>query len=259
MMERSEFAELLRSWKPPAELNRARPRDVQLSGAGNGLVILCVVLVAGGLVAGILLDGQRRKQAAESAALREHGAAAEAVITRLTRTGDKSEDHRVAYEYAVGGQTYRRTRSVSSRFWRTLHVGDRLPIRYLPPNPEISYPEGQELRVMPWWAPALLGCSFGIPALILPIGIVRQRRLLAEGRPAPAIVKGFRRVHHSHGGGGRFVSYEFPLLDGGVAKGRSTASRNTPPEGGVICILYDPDHPKRNAPYPLQLVKPAEF
>src|SRR5689334_21335714 len=128
MTERGEFAELLRSWKPPAELNRARPRDVQLSGAGRGLAILCVVLGAAGVIAGILLDRQRRKQEAEAAALREQGAAAEAVITRLTRTGGKSEDHRVAYEYTVGGQTYRRTRSVSSGFWRTLHVGDRLPV-----------------------------------------------------------------------------------------------------------------------------------
>ncbi len=38
-------------------------------------------------------------------------------------------------------------------------------------------------------------------------------------------------------------------------KGRGGERRNPPAIGSTITVIYDPDKPKRNEPYPLQLVR----
>ena len=48
--------------------------------------------------------------------------------------------------------------------------------------------------------------------------------------------------------------YEFQLLDGTNVKGRSDV-RKVPAEGTALCVLYLPDNPRRNALYPLSLVR----
>jgi hypothetical protein len=87
-----------------------------------------------------------------------------------------------------------------------------------------------------------------------------------EGRPAPAIVTKYSRVYRrmriaaqgpvgmSHKN--RFF-YDFPLLSGAIAQGKSDPQKRTPEIGSVICVLYDPNNPKRNMPYPAGLVKLA--
>jgi hypothetical protein len=87
--------------------------------------------------------------------------------------------------------------------------------------------------------------------------IQRQRRLLADGRAAPALVTQHNRHRTSHGGTYRTLVYEFPLMSGGVASGKSHTSRTAPEVGSVICIIYDPDSPQRNTVYPMSLVTPA--
>ena len=49
------------------------------------------------------------------------------------------------------------------------------------------------------------------------------------------------------------MTYEFPLLGGGVASGKASASK-TSAVGATIAVLYDPDKPGRNHPYPFSLV-----
>ena len=46
------------------------------------------------------------------------------------------------------------------------------------------------------------------------------------------------------------------LLSGAVRKGHSSANkRSVPAVGSVICVIYDPDNPRRNAVYPFSLVE----
>ncbi len=78
----------------------------------------------------------------------------------------------------------------------------------------------------------------------------RQRRLLTEGRPAPGIVTRLSRTK-----GGMQVYYDFLLLSGSVAKGSSGPVSKPPGIGQTVCVLYNPDNPRRNAIYPLCLVK----
>jgi hypothetical protein len=54
------------------------------------------------------------------------------------------------------------------------------------------------------------------------------------------------------------MTYEFPLLSGAVASGKAGTSAKPPAIGSVICVIYDPESPKRNAVYPLSLVIPAK-
>jgi hypothetical protein len=86
--------------------------------------------------------------------------------------------------------------------------------------------------------------------------IQRQRRLLSEGRAAPALVTGHHRHRTSHGTH-RSMTYAFPLLSGGVASGKGRTSNKPPAIGSVICVVYDPESPNRNTVYPLSLVTPS--
>ena len=83
----------------------------------------------------------------------------------------------------------------------------------------------------------------------------RQRRLLEEGRPAIARVTSSRQRHGTHGHTHQHVEYEFTTLSGARRTGRFDAQRNVPVPGSTILVLYDPDEPKRQAPYPIRLYR----
>jgi hypothetical protein len=84
----------------------------------------------------------------------------------------------------------------------------------------------------------------------------RQRRLVSEGRAAPAIVVGHSKSHTSHGGAHRYITYDYRVLSGAVLHGRAMVDK-LPPLGSVICVVYDPDRPSRTIRYPTRLVRPA--
>ena len=90
---------------------------------------------------------------------------------------------------------------------------------------------------------------FGI-AILFGVMIMRQSRLLSEGRPAPGVVVKTKRSDETV-----VVTYEFRVLSGAVRKGHSNSSgKKVPAEGSVVCVIYDPENPRRNAIYPLCLV-----
>ena len=101
--------------------------------------------------------------------------------------------------------------------------------------------------MLPFWFPYLLAAMLAVPAFLLPIPVRRQARLLAEGRPAPGRVTGFKKTDKAIR-----VQYEFRLLNGALAKGKVNRSK-APVEGAPLCVLYDPENPRRNALYPLSL------
>jgi len=89
------------------------------------------------------------------------------------------------------------------------------------------------------------------------LGINQERRLLSEGRAAPALVTALKTQSGTHGEKHRSMTYEFPLMSGAVASGKSGTSSKPPAVGSVICIVYDPERPGRNKVYPFGLVRPA--
>ena len=83
----------------------------------------------------------------------------------------------------------------------------------------------------------------------------KQKRLLREGRPAPGLVTGY--THASHGKKG--IRYEFRLMSGALAKGKSPATRHRLPAiGSTVCVVYDRDNPRSNSMYPVELVRVAQ-
>jgi hypothetical protein len=82
--------------------------------------------------------------------------------------------------------------------------------------------------------------------------------LLSEGRVASATVIAHETHKSSYGGTERSIAYEFPLLSGAVASGK-TASATPPAVGSTITVVYDPDRPARHAVYPFSFVKPRRF
>src|SRR5262249_36248244 len=61
-------------------------------------------------------------------------------------------------------------------------------------------------------------------------------------------------LHHSYGGSATIIHYEFPTLIGGMVSGKSSSQRKGVATGAVMCVVYDPDNPRRSSVNPLELV-----
>lgn len=258
MSDSANLSELWQGWKPPDALRRSCPREVSLTRAGIALLVTCGLLMAGGVAVGIAIGAKAKRESANARLLREQGVDSQAEVTRLWIASDgKDRQHRVAYRFTGDdGSTHKSSASVRQSFWKTLAVGAFLPVRYVPSKPGIHYLKVNGPRRTPAWVPYAVGAPMMLAGLLLPLTIQRQKRLLADGRPAPGVITRYRRTQTNHGAQ-TWISYEFQLLGGGVRKGRASVDRRIGAEGSVICILYDPDNPRRNAPYPMGLVKVA--
>ena len=249
-----ELAELQRKWTPPAELTGSAPREVRLSGGGVGLAILAVVLFVAGIAGGFALQGTAARELVEQKLLREQGADVESQVLRHWRTRDKESRTMVSYTLEMEGRTYSKSVKVPRRIWQTLDVGSQITVRFLPSNPAINRPRDWETQpAVPVWLPIIVGLTGGAVGALLVVILKRQLQLLSEGRPAPAIVTRYSFAQH----GSKNVHYEFPLLGGGVQRGKRGPTRSLPAIGSTLCVLYDRDNPRRNAPYPLDMARLA--
>jgi hypothetical protein len=256
-MERyDQLAHLQRNWSPPPELAGSGERTVGLTGGGIALMVLAAALFLGGIAAGIAISRQSHAETANRDLLSTQGKDAEAVITRLWHSADKDNRSMVTYRFEVEGRIYSKSVTASRSLWKTMVVGAPLAVRFVPFNPTINRPRGWEESVAPAWLPYLVGLMLaGISAGLVFI-VRRQMHLLSEGRPAPAVVTRYSSAQH----GQKNIHFEFALLGGGMAKGRSGPVRKPLPAiGATVCVIYDRDNPSRNAVYPFDLVKVKVF
>ena len=240
---------MIENWTPPDGLGYSSLRPVSLTGGGIALLVVAVLMLLGAVAAAIGLGTTAKRQAKDHRLLQEQGVNTEARITRLWRSGDKNQQHLVSYRFTVQERAYEARNKVPTRIWQTLTVGSSLPVRFLPSDPKVNHPTEWDDTPMPNWLPYLLSGALVVIAFGVTIPLRIQMRLLTEGRPAPGTVTGHRRTKD-----GTILRYEFVLLNGATAKGRGQ-SRRPPAIGAPICVLYDPENPRRNAPYPLTLVK----
>jgi Protein of unknown function (DUF3592) len=251
---RSQLAELMRRFVPPPGLERSRPREVRLTAAGKALVVTAVLLFSGAVFAGVAMQQAAQRQAAAQRLMADEGIVVDGEVLQLWRSSGDSKQPWVAYRFEADGRAYAGTSTISLSKWRALKAGATLPIRYVPAAPEQSILAGQRPGAMPLWLPSLVAIAIAAVGGLSLAAIRKERRLLMEGRPAPAVVlKHFK--HHSGHGTLLTMTYEFPLLNGAIATGRSGTSRKPPPVGSVICVVYDSDWPKRSKPYPMSLVR----
>jgi hypothetical protein len=250
-MERyQELTQLQRSWRPPAELTSSTPRDVELSGGGRMVAVLAAVLFLGAIASAVGLSRVQSREAGETRAILG-GSQTRAVVTRHWRTGGEDSKRRIAYEFEYQGRMYAGTARTPRAIWTTLAVGSPIAVRFDPDRPESNHPAGwQQPRGMPWWLPVAAAAGLIAVGILLIWIMRRQLALLSDGRPAAALVTAHKRGQH-----GKSIVYEFPLLGGGVAKGRGGETRKPPAVGSTVTVIYDRDRPGRNAIYPMSMVR----
>jgi hypothetical protein len=256
---RDQLLELRQTWKAPWDLDHARPREVILTRSGKALVWLSIVLVTGALATTTGLSLLARRQAEVNRALQEKGVVTEGTITRLWRGSDDRKSPYVAYHFMCESGRYDREAKVPLATWRLLRVGSSIQIRYVPTRPELNRPEGSGNGILPPWVPFIVGGVLAFFSFLATVPLRGQRRLLAEGRPAPAVVTRHGKLERGQHGNklGRRYFYEFLALSGARAQGKAGPVKDPPAVGRTISVIYDPEKPVRNAPYPLTLVKPA--
>jgi hypothetical protein len=246
-----KLEEISRDWRPPAALGFSSMRPVRLTGDGIALCVLAAVFVAGGLVLGGVLWTRSGREETNRQLLNEQGAITKARVLRVWRSGGEDSKRQVRYRFAVDGRDYISSKSVPSRIWRTLKAGADLDVRYVREDPSINQPVEWNARVTPAFVVVLVPVMFLGLAGLLAWVVRRQWRLLAEGRPAPAMVTSIRRRDKT-----LRVSYEFRLLNGAIQKGRcSVSSKSVPGVGTLGCALYDPENPRRSELYPMSMVR----
>ena len=241
---------MIENWTPPDGLGYSSLRPVRLTGGGIALLVVAGMMLMGAVAVAIGLGATARRQALDHTLLREQGVNTDAQITRLWSSTSK-EDRRywVAYRFTTQERAYESRNKVPTRIWQKLTVGSSLPVRFLPSDPKVNHPTGWDDTPMPKWLPYLLSGGLVAIAFGITIPLRIQMRLLTEGRPAPGTVTGQRRTRD-----GTILRYEFVLLNGATAKGRGQ-SRRPPAVGSPVCVLYDPENPRRSAPYPFSLVR----
>jgi hypothetical protein len=238
------------------ELTPSRPRPVRLNGSGWVVAIVGVLLAAGSPVGGIWLysAGVRNRDLRRS--IEAQGIPAGAVVAGLSRTRGEHPKYIVSYRYPAGERFYNGRGSIRRAEWAKLQIGSGLTVRYLPSNPARSWVLGYEPRQILFWVGPVVALSLAFFAWIAWNELRKQWMLLSEGRPAEARVVGSKKILHSHGRANHNVRYEFRLMSGAMSTGKYGTQKSPPEAGTTIRIVYDPDNPKRNAPYPLSLVRP---
>jgi hypothetical protein len=239
-----------KNWQPPDGLGYSSLRPVRLTTQGIAMAVIGVVFLLAGPVLSYVITAQIKRGEQRDDLLSREGVETTAVITRVWRSGGRDNRHMVSYRFTAGDRPWDARVSVPRPIWTGLRSGDALSIRYVPGQPNVSHPTQWPSSRAPNWLPWLLVGVFSWPGFLF-WGIVRrQQRLLLEGRPAPGVITRFLRTDKQV-----VAYYEFTLLSGQVMKGKSGVGRHTPGVGSQICVLYNPENPRRNAIYPLQMVK----
>ena len=252
MNPRTQWDERRRTWSPPEELRRCRPREVRLSAAGRTLQVLTVILLAGGIAAGIILFVKASNDHDERRQIQANGQDTFGQVVRRWVTRKDPHRYLVEYTFQASENSVKGRVEVGPRGWNQMLPGTSLPVRYLSGNPNAHLVIGHEPKLMPLWLPYPIAGALALAAFLIAREIRRQRRLLAEGRPAPALI-----IRHEGSQHGKVVHYEFPLMSGALVRGKAGPQKKPPALGSILCVLYEPDRAGNNSLYPLTLVRPV--
>jgi hypothetical protein len=237
----------------PPELAGSAPRDVHLTGGGRALIIAAWLLVGAAIPAGGALYVEAQRQATAAANMDRRGVSAPAVVDRLWRKTGDGKPAFAAFHFDVNGARIDGQSRMQLSAWRELRQGSTVRVRYLPESPQRFVIDGSRQSRLPFALAYFISSILAGLGLLCAAGVRGQRTLLSEGRPARAVVTEVHKHHSSHGGSHRSMHYEFPTLGGPTIKGKAAIGK--PAEvGSTICIVYDPEKPGRNRPYPFPLV-----
>lgn len=229
----------------PSALMGQVPRRTRLSGNSLLPITIITVLLVAGVATGLVTGNRAVQQAQHRTALRAAGSNAIGNIDELT--SGRHEYHVVWYSFVAGdGAIHKGQASVPDNLWSSLKLADPLPVLYLPGDPTVNHPAGWE------WSAHQASGSFVGPAIFVAgalaslLMIHAQRRLIAEGVPAVAVIAA------CSSGTGRSVwfavKYVFHTEDGTEIQGSGQYGSRLE-VGARIIVLYLPQNPNRSAPY----------
>ena len=160
---------------------------------------------------------------------------------------------RVEYTFAVGGLFFTGESRVPKQIWPGLREGGSLPVRFLPGSPAANHPAAWEAPALRAWGPLIIPIVPAAFGILLLAQLRGQRRLAAQGLPATAVITKCGRGSK----GGFWVEYEFQTADGSSAKGRGWPDCHME-VGATIVVLYLPQKPRLNQPYPMSYYRVVE-
>lgn len=236
-------------WSIPAELNTSPPREVRYRAVGILAIAAALAVAIGSVVLAWYLSNQSAERTATAQLLAAQGTETTGTVTRLWRSGGRNTSFLVGYEFEAAGRVFHGEARAPRPFWERLREGQRIGVRYVPADPLTSVPAGVEPAATPAWVPVFVPLMSVGSAVFLVFKLRRLRALLEDGRAAPGVITRSRRIKH-----GRHVRYDFLLPDGSTATGSGTVRHGNTDPGAVITIVYDPENPRRSAPYPLEQV-----
>jgi hypothetical protein len=221
---------------------RARPEGTGIALSIGGLIIL--VLVSSFAVSTVVDVVQHARN---RTALRRNGSIVTGWKEQLS-PGGRGRDDKLRYSFTVSGEHYAGEARVPGENVVAVMHSHVIGVRYLPINPSVNQPADWEWS--PEWGqivPMPLGFLMGG---LLVAAVLTEWQLVAKGTAVDAVVT---ECTENSKGGFR-VSYEFCTEEGIKIQGRGWAASDQS-AGDKICVLYLPRNPKRNQPYPGQLVE----
>jgi hypothetical protein len=241
----------------PRELARSAPRDVKLTAGGVAAMFGIFALLAGALVAAVLLSAKAERDAERLRLLDTEARTTMATVTSVRRPRGNNPEVTINYRYTASGREHAARVKLRKRdpLGRHVRAGTSVPVRYLPSQPEASWVEGYRPKAFPFLLAVAIPALAVLGTLPVWIAVRRQRQLLSEGRAAMARVTGTKKTISEYGTRWR-VHIEWLTLSGATRTGRFTHDK--PPEvGALLPIVYDPDQPRRYRRYPMCLVRVA--
>lgn len=226
----------------PSELAGPLPRKIRLSPnltyqqivftVGMGLFAILVLWMCIGAV----------HQMRQRTALRQRGAEVIGEMTHLGRAGKAG--YMVHYTFAANGRTFSGNAEVPDELMHSLGDSNSLTVRYLPSDPRINQPAAWE------WSFLQFCIGISIPMIIVAGSgiwlktLYRRRQLLKLGTPVAGVLTQCARKWFSFS-----FKYEFSTYSGKTVRGsgRSSVWQDI---GADIWILYLPQNPSHNVPYP---------
>jgi hypothetical protein len=240
------------TWQPPPELRHSLPRPVRLTRTGSMYAIFGAFFLVAAIGIGWVTDSP--SEAWDR--VEQQGSTTDATITRLWIGGGKSRTPMVSYRFMAGAAEIAGKSSVRQKVWKGLHTGDLLAIRYVAMAPDLNHPAHGASPPAPAW---LVFLAILWPSIVFCTIVYRERQLLSLGFAARAIVTEVRRDKFGRGGRQKKFRIRGSFTPAGQHAVTATFNRRTAPVVGTeVCLLYDPDNPRRNAVYPLESVRVRE-
>jgi hypothetical protein len=227
----------------PPELSGSVPRSVGLSDRSRSMPVVLTLLIGATVISWSLYGKHIVHQTQERSVLRAQGVEVQAEVTSLKRAG--RGPYVVKYSFAANGQNISGLAEVPPGSLGSLPESGLIAVRYLPLNPSINHPSGWEWSPSSEWLLIVMLTGLLILCSVTTSGVYTDRKLLIWGMPATGIVTNCARSRGVYS-----VKYEFRTEDGELVKG-SGQSLGRREAGECIWILFLPQNPRRNGPYPL--------